>query len=496
MSGYHMTPDQFRRWGLEAVEWVAQYMERVDDLPVLSQVAPGDVRRALPPAPPERGEPFGAVLADLDRVIMPGITHWQSPRFFAYYPANASGASILAELLSAGLGVQGMLWSTSPACTELESHVLDWMVKLLGLPSRFLSTGYGGAVIQDSASSAVLCALLAARERVTAGASNRTGVDGRLTVYTSTQAHSSVEKAIRIAGLGSDKLRLIDVDHAYRMRVDGLSQRVAADVEAGYRPCMVVTTVGTTSSGAIDPVAEIADVCGRHGAWLHVDGAMAGTAAVCPELRFVNQGLSRADSYCVNPHKWMFVNWDCDAFFVADRGALVRALGILPEYLRNAASDAGEVIDYRDWQIPLGRRFRALKLWATIRHYGAEGLRHHVREHVALAQEFAAMVGEDSRFELVAPAPLNLICFRHRGGDAVNERILDRVNRSGELYLSHTRLDRKLALRMSIGSARTQRHHIHDAWRAIRSAAAEAENGAARTAAERPDTSTLEVLQT
>ena len=491
MSGYHMTPDEFRRWGGEAIEWVAQYLERVEELPVASRVAPGDVRRALPAHPPERGEPFGALLADLDRVIMPGITHWQSPRFFAYYPANTSGASILAELLAAGLGVQGMLWSTSPACTELESHVLDWMVELLGLPARFLSTGDGGGVIQDSASSAVLCALLAARERATGGLSTRSGVDGRLVVYTSTQAHSSVEKAVRIAGLGSDKIRFIEADRHHAMRVDELSARLTVDLAAGFRPCLVVATVGTTSSGAIDPVAAIARVCAQHGVWLHVDGAMSGTAAVCPEFRFVNNGLAQADSYCVNPHKWMFVNWDCDAFFVADRAALLGALSILPEYLRNAASASGAVIDYRDWQIPLGRRFRALKLWATIRHYGAEGLRHHVREHVALAQELATMIAQDSRFELSAPSPLNLVCFRHRGGDAINERILDRLNRSGEIYLTHTRLNGRLVLRMSVAAAQTQRRHVQRAWRAIQSAS-EAQ-GVPPGATSRPDTSTTEV---
>jgi aromatic-L-amino-acid decarboxylase len=297
-----------------------------------------------------------------------------------------------------------MLWSTSPACTELETHVLDWMVELLGLPARFLSSGPGGGVIQDSASSAALCALLAARERATEGRSNRAGAGSRLTVYSSSQAHSSIEKAVRIAGLGSEALRTVAVDAAQAMRADDLERLLRADVAAGLVPCMVAATVGTTSSGALDPVRAIGEVCVRGGVWLHVDAAMSGTAAVCPELRFVNDGLELADSYCVNPHKWMFVNFDCDAFFVADRAALVGALSILPEYLRNAATESGAVIDYRDWQVPLGRRFRALKLWATIRHYGVEGLRHHVREHVRLAREFAAMVRADERFELAAPA--------------------------------------------------------------------------------------------
>ena len=474
-ANHHMTPDEFRRWGRDAVEWIAAYMERLEQFPVLSQVAPGEIRAALPAHPPERGEPFGDVLRDLDSVILPGITHWQSPRFFGYFPANVSGPSILGELLSAGLGVQGMLWSTSPACTELETHVLDWMVELLGLPDRFLSSGAGGGVIQDSASSAVLCALVAARERATQGAVNRHGLQGgsnpRLAVYTSTEAHSSIEKAVRIAGLGSDAIRFIEVDGSYAMRADELERRIEADLAGGALPCMVAATVGTTSSSALDPVPAIGEVCARRGVWLHVDAAMSGTAAVCPELRFVNEGLELADSYCTNPHKWMFVNFDCDAFFVADRSALESALTILPEYLRNTATDSGVVIDYRDWQIPLGRRFRALKLWATIRHYGVEGLRDHVRDHVRLAHEFADWVGSDDRFELVAPVPLNLVCFRHRGGDEVNQAILDRVNGSGELFMTHTRMDGRLVLRMSIGGVWTERRHVEAAWGAIRAAA-------------------------
>jgi aromatic-L-amino-acid/L-tryptophan decarboxylase len=470
-TSYHMTPDEFRRWGREAVEWVARYLERVAELPVQSQVEPGQVRAALPSHPPERGEPFDAVLGDLDRVVLPGITHWQSPSFFGYFPANASGPAVLGELLSAGLGVQGMLWSTSPACTELETHVLDWLVDLLALPERFRSGGAGGGVIQDSASSAALCALVAARERATGGRTNRDGLDRPLAVYGTSQSHSSIEKAVRIAGLGSSALRAVTVDATHAMRPDGLAGRIAADREAGVVPCMAVATVGTTSSNAMDPVRAIGEVCAREGVWLHVDGAMSGTAAVCPELRFVNDGLELADSYCFNPHKWMFVNFDCSAFFVADSAALVGALSILPEYLRNAASESGAVIDYRDWQVPLGRRFRALKLWATIRHYGAEGLRHHVRQHVRLARELAGWVRADERFELAAPAPLNLVCFRHREGDAVNRRILDRVNGSGKLFLTHTKLDGRLVLRMSVGGTYTERRHVERAWAAIQEAA-------------------------
>lgn len=462
----HWSAEEFRRHGHATVEWVARYLEQIEAYPVLSQVEPGEVRAMLPPHPPEQPEPFEAVLADLDRVVIPGITHWQSPGFFAFFPSNASGPSILGELVSAGLGVQGMLWATSPACTELETHVLDWLAELLGLPARFRSGGPGGGVIQDTASSASLCALLAARER--AGGAD---VLDRLTAYTSSQTHSSVAKAVRIAGLREDRLRVVDVDERYAMRPDALAAAARRDREAGMVPFFTTATVGTTSTTAIDPVAAVADVCEAEGMWLHVDAAMAGSAAVCPELRWVHDGVERADSYCVNPHKWLFVNFDCDAFYVADRNALVRALGILPDYLRNAATESGAVIDYRDWQVPLGRRFRALKLWFVLRCYGAEGLRAHVRRHVELAAEFAGWVDEDQRFELAAPVPLSLVCFRHTGGDAANQRIMDELNASGELYLTSTRLDGRLTLRLSVAAARTERRHVVRAWELLRSLA-------------------------
>ena len=468
---YHMTPDEFRRWGYAAVDWVADYMEKVEDLPVMSTVEPGEIRSRLPAEPPVNGEPFAAVLRDLDEIIMAGITHWQSPNFYAFFPANTSGPAILGELLSAGLGVQGMLWASSPACTELESHVLDWGVDLLGLPERFRSGGGGGGVIQDSASSAAVCALIAARERATGYASNRQGCDGTLTAYASNQTHSSIEKAVRIAGLGSDNLRSIGVDGTYALRPELLEQAIRADLAAGLHPCFAVATVGTTSSNALDPLAAAGEICRRYGVWLHVDAAMCGTAAVCPEYRYIHDGLELADSYCFNPHKWMFTNFDCDCFYVADRASLIRALSILPEYLRNQATESGAVTDYRDWQVPLGRRFRALKLWMVIRHYGVEGLRHHVRRHVALAQEFASWVRDDPDFELVAPAPLNLVCFRHRAGDEATQTIMDRVNHSGRAYFSHTRLDDRLVLRLCVGQTKTEQRHVHAVWELIKDAA-------------------------
>ncbi len=464
LPSFHMTPDEFRRYGRAVVDWIADYYEGIEAFPVLSQVRPGEVREHLPAHPPEQGETVATMLADVERIILPGLTHWQSPNFFAFFPANASFPAILGDLLSSGLGVQGMLWATSPACTELETHVLDWLVEMLGLPDRFLSAGAGGGVIQDTASSATLAALLAGRERATAGASNESGADGRLVAYTSTQAHSSLEKAVKIAGLGRSNLRLIEVDEAFALRPEALARQIAADRAAGLTPAFVLATVGTTSSNAIDPLPEIGRICRAEGAWLHVDAAMSGTAALCPEFRWIQDGLEYADSYAFNPHKWMFTNFDCDCLWVADRQALIGALSILPEYLRNTASASGAVIDYRDWHIQLGRRFRALKLWFVIRHYGVEGLQHHVRQHVALAQEFAAWVQNDARFELVAPAPLNLVCFRLRGDDAANEALLDHLNRSGRMYLTHTRLNGRYTLRMSIGQTHTERRHVAQAW--------------------------------
>ena len=360
-----------------------------------------------------------------------------------------------------------MLWATSPACTELETHVLDWLVEMLALPRKFLSSGTGGGVIQDTASSASLCALLAARERATDFASNKRGCDGKLVAYTSSQAHSSIEKDIKIAGLGLDNLRLIEVDEDFAMRPEALARQIEIDRRAGLTPCFVCATIGTTSSNAIDPLPEIGRICRENKLWFHVDAAMSGTAALCPEFRYTHDGVELADSYTFNPHKWMFTNFDCNCFYVADRKALIQTLSILPEYLRNKATESAAVIDYRDWQIPLGRRFRALKLWFVIRHYGVEGLQYHIRRHVELAQTFAGWVKKNERFELAAPAPLNLVCFRHTGGDEANQTLMDRLNRSGDLYLTHTRLNNRLTLRFCVGQTNTMERHVERAWRRI-----------------------------
>jgi aromatic-L-amino-acid decarboxylase len=466
-KSFHMSPEEFRRQGHAVVDWIADYRARIESFPVLSRVKPGETRAKLPGAPPAQGEAFDRILADIDRVILPGITHWQSPNFYAYFPSNSSGPGILGDLLSSGLGVQGMLWSTSPACTELETHVLDWLISMLGLPEKFLSSGAGGGVLQDTASSASLCALLAARERATHFASNSKGCDGRLIAYCSTQTHSSLDKAMKIAGMGLDNLRHIPVDGNFAMRADALAEQVAADIKAGFVPCFVCATVGTTSSCAVDPVREIARVCGERKLWLHVDAAMSGTAALCPEFRSIHDGVEFADSYTFNPHKWMFTTFDCNCFYVADRKHLIQTLSILPEYLRNQATESGAVIDYRDWHIQLGRRFRSLKLWFVIRHYGVEGLQHHIREHVRLAQDFASWVRGDARFELAAPATLNLVCFRLRSGDRDSQLLMDRLNTSGDLYLTHTKLDGRFTLRMCIGQTNTEARHVERAWERI-----------------------------
>jgi aromatic-L-amino-acid decarboxylase len=466
-QSYHMNPQQFREFGRAAVDWIADYYENIEKLPVLSQVKPGEIRQHLPPEAPLSPEAFDAMLKDITKVILPGVTHWQSPNFFAYFPANASGPAILGDLLSSALGVQGMLWATSPACTELETHILDWLVPMLGLPEKFLSSGMGGGVIQDTASSASLCAMLAARERTTNFESNRTGCDGKFVAYTSTQAHSSIEKAAMVCGVGIDNVRLIKVDEHFAMYPQALAEQVNKDREAGLVPFFVSATVGTTSSNAMDPLPDIGAICRAQSLWFHVDAAMSGTAALCPEFRYIQKGLELADSYTFNPHKWMFTNFDCNCFYVADRKSLINTLSILPEYLRNQATESGEVFDYRDWHIPLGRRFRSLKLWFVIRYYGVEGLQFHVRRHVAMAQQFLQWVQQDNRFEVAAPAPLNLVCFRHGGGDKANEDLMNRLNRSGELFLTHTRLDGKFTLRFCVGQTNTEPRHVERAWKRI-----------------------------
>ena len=464
---YHMSAEEFRRHGHELIDWLADYQVTSDQYPVVSQVEPGKLRESLPPAMPTEGEAFEDIMADFKQQILPGITHWQSPNFFGYFPANNSGPSVLGELLSAGLGVQGMLWLTSPACTELETHVLDWLVKALGLPEGFLSTNDGGGVIQDSASSASLCALLTARERVTRFEAKENGVDTRLVAYCSEQSHSSIEKAVLIAGIGRRRLRKISTDASGSMDANALENAVQEDRAHGLIPFFVCATVGTTATLAVDPVAEIGALCQRERLWLHVDAAMAGTAAICPEYRYLHNDLHYADSYCFNPHKWMFTNFDCDCFYVADRFELVSTLSVLPEYLRNRATESGEVIDYRDWQVPLGRRFRSLKLWFVLRHYGEKGLQHHIRQHITWAERFVQLVSAHPDFEISIPPSLNLVCFSHRNGDDFTKSILETVNASGKLFVTHTMFGGRYNIRFCIGQTNTQWQNVETAWRLI-----------------------------
>jgi aromatic-L-amino-acid decarboxylase len=472
-------PDRFRREAADVADWIARYREGLDSRRVSPEVEPGWVRSQLPRQPPEAPEPLADVLADVERTIVPALTHWQHPSFFAYFPASTCGPSILGELLAAGLGVQGMLWATSPACTELETHVLEWLRMLLGLPLRFSPDTTGGGVIQDSASSGVLCAMLAARERATNLVTNAQGLaaDGpRLVAYAGSDAHSSVEKAAGIAGIGRGWLRRIPAGPRGGMDPRQLASAMAADAAAGHRPFFVAATIGSTASGAFDPVPEIAAVAAEHAAWLHVDAAWAGAAAICPEFRPpIVAGAEAADSWGFNPHKWLLVNFDCHALWVADRAAIIGALSTKPEYLRNAASESGLVTDYSDWQVPLGRRFRALKLWMTLRMIGAESLRRRIRDHVAWAAEFAGWVRQDVRFELLREPSLSLVCFALRAGDAATRALAEAVNRGGSACLSHALVDGRYAIRLAVGGPTTARRHVAAAWQILTAEAGAAE---------------------
>jgi aromatic-L-amino-acid decarboxylase len=431
------------------------------------------------------------VLADLERVVLPGTTHWQHPGFFGYFPANTSGPSVLGDLVSAGLGVQGMSWVTSPAATELEQHVLDWLADLLDLPPSFRSTGPGGGVVQDSSSGANLVALLAALHRSSRGTTVRHGVEpDRATVYVSSETHSSMEKAVRIAGLGSDAVRIVEVDGDLAMRPGALAARLERDIALGYTPVLVCATVGTTSTTAVDPLAELGPICQKYGVWLHVDAAYAGVSGIVPELRPLQTGVEWADSYTTDAHKWLLTGFDATLFYVADRAALTGALAILPEYLRNGATDSGTVVDFRDWQIPLGRRFRALKLWFVLRWYGAEGLRAHIRSHVAMAQELAGWAEADERFDVVAPHPLSLVCLRPRWADDVDADVatmtlLERLNDGGEVFLTHTTVGGSAVLRVAVGSPATTRAHVERVWALLCEAHDWLANDFAAAAAER-----------
>ncbi len=469
-----MDIETFRQEAHELVDWMAEYLASVERYPVRAQVAPGEIAAKLPASPPAEPEPMERIFADFQADILPGVTHWQHPSFFAYFPANASPPSVLAEMLTATLGVNCMLWQTSPAGTELETRMMDWLRQMIGLPEGF------HGVIQDTASGATLCALLTARERATGWRANADGLaalggDGtRLAAYVSEEAHSSIEKDAMIAGFGQACLRKIPAGDDFAMRVDALDQAITADLEAGITPACVVATLGGTGVGGMDPLAPIAELCRRHDIFLHVDAAWAGSALILPEHRGMIEGVGQADSFVFNPHKWLFTNFDCSAHYVRDAEALTRTLSVTPLYLQSR--ETGQVIDYRDWGVPLGRRFRALKLWFVIRSYGVERLKQMVANHIAWAAELEEQIAAATEFELMAPRSLSLINFRHHPPgmddeaelDAHNQRLLERLNDGGRLYLTQNRVKGRYAIRFSIGQTSATREHIQRAWGVIR----------------------------
>jgi aromatic-L-amino-acid decarboxylase len=465
--------EEFRKEAHRLVDWMTDYLRDIRSYPVKSQVKPKEIINQLPEKPPEDGEPFELIMADLDKVIMPGITHWQHPSFFAYFPANSSPPSVLAEMLTATIAAQCMNWETSPAAAELEERMMGWLQHMLGLPPEF--TG----VIQDTASSATLCSILTARERLSEFKVNKKGLfdSSQMAVYCSKETHSSIEKDVKIAGLGSDCLRKIDVDENFAMIPEALEEGIRSDKNNGIQPLCVIATLGTTGSTAIDPIKRIGQICKEHDIWLHVDAAYVGTALLLPEMRWMSEGVELADTFVFNPHKWMFTNFDCSAYFVKDLSLLVRTFEILPEYLKSA--ETAKVNNYRDWGIPLGRRFRALKLWFVIRTYGVSGLRGMIRNHLKWAQDLVQEIENHPDFELLAPVPLNLICFRyHPKGvddstklDILNEHLLGELNRSGEMYLTHTKLDGKYTLRFVASQTQVKKDDIARAWELIKSTA-------------------------
>ena len=457
-----MEKEMFKQYGYKFIDWLADYFDDIEQYPVLSSVKPGSVINQLPGNPPAEGESLETIFEDFEKIIVPGITHWQHPSWFAYFPANNSPPSVLAELLTAGLGAQCMVWQTSPAAAELEESVLEWLQQMIGLPAEM------EGVIQDTASTATLVALLTAREKATNFESNKSGLKKPLIIYISEEAHSSVDKGAKIAGYGAENIRRIPTDDTFAMIPKKLEEAVKADKEKGYFPACVVATIGTTSSTAIDPLFSIGQICREHGVWLHVDAAFAGSAAILPEMKWMIEGVEFVDSFVFNPHKWLLTNFDCSAYFVRDSGALIRTFEIYPEYLKTGMDT--EVKNYRDWGIQLGRRFRALKLWFVLRSYGVTGLQKFIREHLRLAKLFESWVEAEEAFELMAPVNLSVVCFRMNNGrdeeqlTELNKKFEDELNKTGKVFLSHTSLRGKYVMRMAIGARMTEERNVREAW--------------------------------
>ena len=460
-----MDHNEFRKYAHKVVDWMADYLETVEKYPVKSQVKPKDIIKKLPLNAPIKGENFEKIFADFEEIILPGITHWQSPNFFAYFPANSSHPSILAEMLMTTLGAQCMSWVTSPAATELEERVMEWLRDMIGLPKNF------SGVIQDTASTSTTCSLLTAREQMTNYEINSSGMNdkGILTVYCSSETHSSIEKAVKIIGLGKKNLRKITVDEKYAMDPKALEETIESDINNNMNPTAVVATIGTTGSTAIDPLKQIGEVCSKYNIWLHVDAALAGTALILPENRWMIEGIKNADTLTMNPHKWMFTNFDCSAYFIKDPATLVRTFEILPEYLKTKAEG---VNNYRDWGLQLGRRFRALKLWWVIRDFGVEGLQKKIRDHIQMTQDLVEKIRESTNFELLAPVPLNTICFRYKPHgindleelNLINENLLEKLNSTGKVYMTHTKLNGVYTIRFVIGQTSVKQKNVSDAW--------------------------------
>ncbi len=464
-----MDTESFRKHAHELVDWMADYFENVEDYPVMPNVKPGDIFKQIPDEAPTKPQSFDDIFQDFKDIIVPGMTHWESPNFMAYFPANKSKSSVLGEMLMSTMGAQCMIWLTSPAAAELEEKMMEWLREMVGLAPSF--TG----VIQDTASTATLCAILTAREKYSKFSVNENGfTDEKFIVYSSEQIHSSIDKAVKIAGLGSANLRKIAVDEDFAMKADALHRQVIRDIEDGFKPLCVVSAIGTTSTTAIDPIKEITAICAKYNIWHHVDAAYAGTALVCPELRWMSEGANGADSFVFNPHKWMFTNFDCTAYFVKDPAALVNTFSITPDYLKTDVD--GEVKNYRDWGIPLGRRFRALKLWFVIRELGVKGIQEKIRKHVSLGKWLAKQVDLHPQFELLAPVPLNTVCFRYINGeekhlDQLNQKIMDQINSSGKLFFTQTKLDDKFTLRLAFGNTNLEAYHVENAWQLIQDTA-------------------------
>ncbi|MHC4944121.1 MAG: pyridoxal phosphate-dependent decarboxylase family protein [Planctomycetota bacterium] len=465
-----MDVDAFRSHAHDLVDWMADYMEHVEEYPVKSRARPREILNRLPETPPEEGEAFKTIFNDFQEIILPGVTHWQHPGWFAYFPANGSPPSVLAEMLTATLGIQAMIWQTSPSAAELEERVLDWLRQMLGLPE-----GLSGC-IQDTASTATLVSILTAREKHSDFKVNDSGLQGapRYTCYCSTEAHSSIEKAVKIAGLGKESVRKVEVDERFALKPDKLEEAVKDDLDRGFTPLAVVAATGTTGSTAIDPLRPIGEICRKHNIWFHVDAAFAGSALLLPECRWMADGVDLADTFVFNPHKWLFTNFDCSAYFVKDEEALVRTFEIMPEYLKTREDD--RVNNYRDWGIQLGRRFRALKLWFVIRSYGVEGLRQKIRHHIELAQEVVRKIEQSDDFELLAPAPLQTVCFRYKPSNVndedalnrLNAELLDKLNATGEAYLTHTKLKGAYTIRFMIGQTHVAKRHVDQAWKRVK----------------------------